>query len=228
VSTTTTERILDAAELLFARHGVDATSLRSITSEAGVNAAAIHYHFGSKEGLLEAVVSRRIAPLNQERLKQLDHLEATSRGGAIPLERLIEAFLGPVMAMARLGGRARGLGSVLASQRIEEAKAVRESVSEQMLAVKERFALAACRGREDDLSLDEAMERLDYCVASLGHTLWRSQRDGDPASPDVLAARLRRMIAFLAAGFAAPSARDAADAPGAADAGPPAARGGAR
>jgi len=74
-SATTKERILDAAERLFAEKGVDATSLRQVTGAAGVNVAAIHYHFGSKEELLRAVIARRFDPVNQERLKQLDRLE---------------------------------------------------------------------------------------------------------------------------------------------------------
>ena len=66
----TRERILEAAEELFVQRGFAATSLRAVTSAAGVNLAAVHYHFNSKEGLLEAVVHWRMAPVNQERLKR--------------------------------------------------------------------------------------------------------------------------------------------------------------
>ena len=58
----TKERILDAAERLFAERGFAATSLRSITAAAGVNLAAVNYHFRSKEALLEAVFTRRLGP----------------------------------------------------------------------------------------------------------------------------------------------------------------------
>ena len=57
----TKDRILDVAETLFADNGFAATSLRDITREAGVNIAAVNYHFGSKDGLLGAVLERRIA-----------------------------------------------------------------------------------------------------------------------------------------------------------------------
>ena len=57
----TRERILDSAEELFAEGGF-ATSLRSITSDAGVNLASVNYHFGSKEALIETVFSRRLEP----------------------------------------------------------------------------------------------------------------------------------------------------------------------
>ena len=59
---TTKDRILDAAERLFASDGIEATSLRAITTEAGVNLAAVNYHFQSKEALVQAVIARRVGP----------------------------------------------------------------------------------------------------------------------------------------------------------------------
>ena len=71
----TKDRILDAAESLFMEHGFEATSLRSITAAAGVNLAAVNYHFGSKEELFQAVLTRRLDPMNQERVDLLDRFE---------------------------------------------------------------------------------------------------------------------------------------------------------
>ena len=62
MATDTKERMLDTAEGLFAEHGFPATSMRDITNAAGVNLAAINYHFGSKESLLIAVLQRRTLP----------------------------------------------------------------------------------------------------------------------------------------------------------------------
>src|SRR5205814_971470 len=80
-------RILDSAERLFADHGVEATSLRTIIGDAKVNLAAIHYHYHSKEELLDAVLMRRIEPANRERLAWLDAL-----GENPSLEAVLEAF----------------------------------------------------------------------------------------------------------------------------------------
>ena len=66
-SSTTREDLLDAAERLFALHGVNGTSLRAVTREAGANVAAVHYHFGSKEELLREVFARRLGPVNRRR-----------------------------------------------------------------------------------------------------------------------------------------------------------------
>lgn len=62
----TVERILDAAEVLFAERGFAETSLRTITGAAGVNLAAVNYHFGSKKALIQAVFVRFLDPLVAE------------------------------------------------------------------------------------------------------------------------------------------------------------------
>ena len=76
----TRERILDAAERLFMAHGYEGTSMRQITGEAAVNLAAVNYHFGSKESLMQEVFRRRLDWLNEERLRVLDHMEADANG----------------------------------------------------------------------------------------------------------------------------------------------------
>src|SRR5512141_961059 len=100
MKTDTRTSILDAAEQEFADRGFGAASLRQIIARAGVNAAAVHYHFGSKEELISAVFERRIAALTVERLKLLDACEAQSRGGRPQLEQLVEAFIGPALRLA--------------------------------------------------------------------------------------------------------------------------------
>src|SRR6266513_6418043 len=85
----TKERILDAAEGLFMEHGFEATSLRSITATAAVNLAAVNYHFGSKEELFQAVLTRRLDPMNQERLDLLTKLERGAAPGPLPCDRIL-------------------------------------------------------------------------------------------------------------------------------------------
>src|SRR5690606_12136445 len=75
----TRARILDAAEALFMTHGFEATSMRMITGQAGVNLAAVNYHFGSKDALIQEVFRRRLTELNRDRLAAL---EAGGAGGA--------------------------------------------------------------------------------------------------------------------------------------------------
>ncbi|MGH8722039.1 MAG: TetR/AcrR family transcriptional regulator, partial [Burkholderiales bacterium] len=98
----TRTRILDAAEELFMQHGFEGTSMRQLTSRAGVNLAAVNYHFGSKDALIEAVFRRRLDPMNAARLAALDRLEDLSA------ENIIRAFIGPSLRLiedAKGGGR---------------------------------------------------------------------------------------------------------------------------
>lgn len=75
----TRERIVDTAEHLFAEQGIDAVSLNEIVQVAGVNSAAVHYHFRSKEGLIEAILARGTGAWADERARMLDALETKSR-----------------------------------------------------------------------------------------------------------------------------------------------------
>lgn len=95
----TKEKILDAAEHLFARDGFHATSLRAITSHAGVNLAAVNYHFGSKDALLEAVFERRLIPLNEKRLSGMRAVrQAAGESGVRPaVHELVRAFVEPTL-----------------------------------------------------------------------------------------------------------------------------------
>ena len=99
-STDTTNSLLDASERLFAHHGIAATSLRAITVEADVNLASVHYHFGSKEGLVSAVFARRLEPLNCERLRLLRACQDGGSGrSADPLEAAVKALVGPALRL---------------------------------------------------------------------------------------------------------------------------------
>lgn len=91
----TLDRIVSAAEKLFAEKGFRAMTLRDVTKEARVNLAAVNYHFGSKINLMHAVIKRRIEPINSERLERLDALIAKHAPDPIPLEDIFEALFRP-------------------------------------------------------------------------------------------------------------------------------------
>lgn len=101
----TKQKILDAAEHLFARDGYHVTSLRGITHAAAVNLAAVNYHFGSKEALLEAVIARRLGPLNEIRLGQLEELlQQAAQTGVTPTCRaVLRTFIEPTLQLRKQG-----------------------------------------------------------------------------------------------------------------------------
>ncbi|MCC6442826.1 MAG: TetR family transcriptional regulator [Armatimonadetes bacterium] len=108
----TKERLLDAAERLFAERGVQETSVREITARAGANLAAVNYHFGSKDDLILAVIARRLGPLNEERLCLLDACEIPGSPLNLTLERALDSFIAPAIRLylkhpyfMRLAGR---------------------------------------------------------------------------------------------------------------------------
>jgi len=94
----TKEQILNAAEVLFARAGYHASSMRAITESAGVNLALANYHFGSKEALLEAVIERRLRPVNELRIKRLQEIRNRSgeRNIKPDLPEILRAYIEPV------------------------------------------------------------------------------------------------------------------------------------
>ena len=93
----TRQRIIDAAEKLFARRGIEGVSIRDITQAAGVNLAAINYHFGTKSALAAEVFKHCIDPLNARRLELLDEVERAAGGKAPKLERVLEAMIRPAV-----------------------------------------------------------------------------------------------------------------------------------
>jgi AcrR family transcriptional regulator len=95
-------RIIDAAERLFAEHGVAGTSVRAITEQAQVNVAAVNYHFGTKENLVRAVIARRLSVLEAARTAALDEVEAkAARENRAPtVVELVESLINPVFANA--------------------------------------------------------------------------------------------------------------------------------
>jgi len=101
----TKERILDAAEKLFALKGYHNTSLREITSTAIANLASVNYHFGSKENLLKSVFERRLIPMNEIRFRLLDEIEqkCTNENKKPDVREILAAFVEPTLRYIEAG-----------------------------------------------------------------------------------------------------------------------------
>lgn len=95
----TRERILDAAEQLFARGGFAAVSVRQIMKQAEADVSLAYYHFKSKRDLFEAVMLRRAEHLNAIRLKALEAVEKRHRDDLPSVEEIIEAFTRPLLEL---------------------------------------------------------------------------------------------------------------------------------
>ena len=199
----TKERILGAAETLFAQHGFAGTSLRQVTSRADVNLAAVNYHFGSKENLINEVFRRRMDEMSQARLAALE--AANSLTAAERLHGVLAAFIEPALALTldRQGGSA--FVRVLARAYAEKNERLRKFLSDNYGHVLREFskALADCLpelGKEQLYwRLDFVAGALTYAMADFG-SIRRPAGVGDKAHCQRAATEL---IAFAAAGLKA-------------------------
>jgi AcrR family transcriptional regulator len=197
----TKEKILDAAERLFGEQGFGSTSLRHIIAEAGVNLAAVHYHFGSKEELLDAVVVRKLAPINAERLALLDKALATAGAKPLSIEQFLDAFLRPAVMRA---GQDPGFSKLMG--RLHGEGLMPRVIVKNFQEVAARF-LHGMRQALPDLPGDEAAWRIHFMTGAMAHTL-KGPPDypgvivGSAADPETL---LRWLVVFLGAGFRAPA-----------------------
>ncbi len=201
----TKERILDAAEQLFAEFGFSGTSLRAVTSSAGVNLAAVNYHFGSKEALLHAVLGRRIAPVNEERLKWLERLE--SEAGERPGVRdILQSLFAPAL-VALPESVARGI----AGRIYAEPPSIAGPLMQDLFAEVTARYLAALERALPEVPPDEIKWRFNFVIGAMVHVVSGAAElspmpGGLPQVHDTQAT-LERLLDFAEAGICASTAR---------------------
>lgn len=196
----TKDRILGAAEELFAQHGFGGTSLRQVTSRADVNIAAVNYHFGSKENLINEVFRRRMDDMSRQRLDMLERARSEHPG---ELEPLLAAFVEPALALA--GDRQGGVAfiRVIARAYAEKNDGLRRFLSEQYGHVLREFAraIAEC---VPHLDKERLYWRLDYLSGALTYAMSDFGLIKRPDGVSEVAHRKRaaeELIRFAVAGF---------------------------
>ena len=196
----TRERILGAAETLFARHGFAGASLRQVTAAANVNLAAVNYHFGSKDNLIEEVFRRRLDELNAHRL---DALAAALQSDAPSLEDVLGAFIRPALALSldRDGGHA--FMRVLARAYAEHDDRLRKFLSDNYGHVLREFAAAFAR-LLPHLDKEDLYWRLDFITGALTHSMadFGPMKRRGPMSEETHRERAAsQLVRFAAAGL---------------------------
>ncbi|MGH8736929.1 MAG: TetR/AcrR family transcriptional regulator [Burkholderiales bacterium] len=205
----TRTRILDVAEELFMQHGFEATSMRLLTSTARVNLAAVNYHFGSKDALIEALFRRRLDSMNAERIAALDALEQLTGARPLAAEQIIRAFIGASLHMiedVKDGGR--NFIRLLGRTYTEPAKQIRALIGQLHAPAMERFKGAFARALPA-VPRDELVWRMHFMFGTLSYTLAATDtvqliagcKPEDRYDAKLLEARL---VAFLTAGLLAP------------------------
>ncbi len=165
-SGSTKERILGAAESLFAQRGFDGASLRQLTSAAGVNLAAVNYHFGSKEKLVEQIFRRRLDALNDSRLKALSLVEGAQ---ATTLEDVLSAFIRPALDLSHDESGSLFM-RVLARAFAEHDDTLRQFLSENYGHVMRQFTAEFAR-LLPQLTKQELYWRIDLVSGALTHAM---------------------------------------------------------
>ncbi len=206
MNSSTKDRILDAAERLFALQGFAQTSIRAIVAEADVNLAAIHYHFGSKETLIQEILTRRIDHINAERLRLLDVCMSQGNDQPPALEAVVEAFVAPTL---RLGADTEHGGQnfarIMARLHSDPGK-LHQLIKSKFKVVSQEF-VPALQDILPNLSLDEIHWRLKFAVGAMIMTMFHNfQLDFRPADQENtpnIEDILSRLVTFVSAGLRA-------------------------
>ena len=194
----TKSRILDAAERLFAENGYAATSLRRIISDARVNLAAVHYHFGSKQDLLDQVIVRKAGPMNERRLQLLEQFESEAAPAAASVEKIVEAFILPALLIDKSPEFVRLMGRVHAEGLMPE---IARRNFQPTIA---RF-LSALQKALPEQSTEELVWKAHFALGAMARALsGRPDIDSETAGESSLGIATR-LVAFVSSGFKAPA-----------------------
>lgn len=168
----TKDRILDAAEILFASDGYHCTSLRTLTTEAEANLAAVNYHFGSKEALVEALLERRLQPLNQQRLEHLESaLEAARRKQQRPdAAEILRAFIEPTLNFVESGKGPRHFVAFIGRILMEPDDGLRTMFLQRVRPLFGHFYTALCEALPE-VPQQAVFMRLQMTIGMLSHTM---------------------------------------------------------
>lgn len=211
-TTETSQKILDAAEMLFAEHGFGDVSIRQVVQEAGVNVASIHYYFGSKEALIEEVLTRRLGPLNEERLAELERAEqaAEASGEGPTLEAVLEALLRPAIRLSRSGDGENNFVRLVGRLFSEPNSTVRSMVESKYEAVFGRF-LEALRRASPGIKRKDFFWRIHFFLGAMSLTLCDRERpaifSGGACDSDDVEEVVAQLVTFCAGGMRADAAK---------------------
>lgn len=198
------QRLLEAAELLFAERGFDAVSVRDITTAAKMNVAAVNYHFGSRDGLVAAVIKRYVTPINEERLARVDAAERRWSGKAVPLEELLEAMLRPLISQVRRSELSERLFCCLIGRTFSRREGFPPAVEEQFRAVSDRFMRAFAKALPE-VSQEDWIWKLHFVVGAALHTLAQAdlmeRLSNGTAGKPTLEQTFNRLMRFALAGL---------------------------
>jgi AcrR family transcriptional regulator len=200
-------KILDAAEAAFADAGYSGASMRSIVRKAKVNLATVYYYFGSKNGLMEAVLKRRLGPLRVEHLEILREFEREANGEPLPVEKILEAMLLPPLRLVAAPAAKRQAVTRLIGRIVTEPDPqTQEILRTQRSEVRAAF-LKSLRASLPQVSDVDVQWRMEFVWGALAFILCNSHtiamQTHGACNPVDASKVLSEMIKFFSAGFRA-------------------------
>jgi AcrR family transcriptional regulator len=200
-------RILDAAENAIAESGFTGASLRDIVLKARVNLATVYYYFGSKVGLMEAVLKRRFGPLREQHLALLRQFETAANGRPLPVEKILEAMLQPPLCLAAKGPAkhqaiTRLLGRIVSEPNPEIQHVLRSQRAEVRIAF-----VKALKRSLPHMPLPDLLWSLEFVWGALAFALCNPRKieieTHGACNPARTSEVLAAMIQFFSPGFRA-------------------------
>lgn len=168
----TRQRLMDAAEVLFAEHGLGGASVRMIVSQIGANVASIRFHFGSLDGLKRAVLLRRFEPLVARRLRELEQAR-TETTGPLDVATILRIWFAPVQDLLLSDDPGeRAFPRILARMLVEQDPAYRGLLEHELDAHIQAF-VDALQQALPGLSRQEIGHRFDFAIGAFGHAFNR-------------------------------------------------------
>lgn len=199
------ERLIDAAEILFAEKGFDSVSVRDITKAAKANVAAVNYHFGSRDQLVNAILSRYILPINEERLLRLDQAERTHGSKPLPIELIIDAFARPLITAVHKSDHSEKLFFKLLGRTFtQQNQGLPAEIEAQFSVLIHRFIRALSKSLPN-LPTEELIWRFHFTAGAMIHLLTHGEvlqrlTQGASGTPTIEAS-ISRFVRFAIAGI---------------------------
>jgi AcrR family transcriptional regulator len=205
----TKTRILDGAEQLFAREGFHNTSLRALTSLAEVNLASVNYHFGSKEALLQAVIERRLLPLNAIREEKIEAVLTLARQNSKPpaAENLLRAFIEPTLEFRNSSPGARDFIYLIGRALSEPDETIRNCFVGLVLPLFQLLFKGLSEALPQ-LAPEILLARLQFIMGSMSHVMCMGSHSSPPPGlpPSLESKALTdQLLKFVLAGLEAPA-----------------------
>jgi AcrR family transcriptional regulator len=205
----TTERLLDAAERLFAQHGYDGVGMRMLADEARVNLGAATYHYGSKKTLFIETFMRRFRLANAERLRLLREAEAEANGKPLTAEKIVDCMVRPLHL---LGLEHPSFHSLLARNLFMPPPFLHAALHREIEPA-DRVFVAALHRSLPKIPEDLLRQRIMFTMGALVMFSVQMGKLKAPRNPKLDDSLIKEMARFVAAGLQSDPAVRAEDRP---------------